>query len=205
MPKIKLIQGDCLEKMKDIPDKSVDLVLTDPPYGIGLKYNTYQDTEENWYNLMTNALPEIKRISKMAILPSCKIHRMKWIYDNFPPDWLICWYKGSIGHASFIGFNDWEPHLVYGRRLNNQYMHDYFQTKPSPKKGEFNHPCPKPLEWAEWLITRVARKDTITVCDPFMGSGTVGVVSKKLNHNFIGIELDPEYFKVAEKRINENI
>lgn len=199
MGKIALIQGDCLEEMKNIPDGLIDLVLTDPPYGIGLDYNSYQDTEDNWYDLMAKALPQIKRISKMAVMPSCKIHRLKWIYDNFPPDWLICWYKGSTGHASYIGFNDWEPHLVYGKRLNNQYMHDYFQTRPSPKKGDFNHPCPKPLDWAEWLITRVARKDVITVCDPFMGSGTVGCVCKKLKHNFIGIELDETYYKIAEE------
>jgi len=199
---MKLYCGNCLEVMKKIPDKSVDLVLTDPPYGIGLKYNSYDDSESNWYDLMEKALPEICRIAKMAILPSCKIHRLKWIYDHFPPDWLMCWYKGSTGHASYIGFNDWEPHLVYGRLYNNQYMHDYFQTKPSPK-GEFNHPCPKPTDWANWIITRVAREKNITVCDPFMGSGTVGVVCKELGHNFIGIEIDEGYFEVAKKRIKE--
>ena len=178
--------------MKDIPNGGVDLVLTDPPYGINLKYNSYNDSEDNWFTLMDRFIPEAKRVSKMAIFPSCKIARLEWIYKNHPPDWLMCWYKGSTGHASYVGFNDWEPHLVYGRVYNNQYMHDYFQTKPSHKKDTFGHPCPKPEEWAEWIITRVARKQTITVLDPFMGSGTTGVVAKKLGHNFIGIELDEE-------------
>ena len=70
---LNLINGDCLEVMKTIPDKSIDLVLTDPPYGINLKYDEYQDSEDNWYDLMNKALPEIIRISKMAILPSCQI------------------------------------------------------------------------------------------------------------------------------------
>ena len=52
MSKIELWHGDCLELMKKIPDKSIDLVLTDPPYGIGLEYDTYKDTEENWFKLM---------------------------------------------------------------------------------------------------------------------------------------------------------
>lgn len=201
---IDLRHGDCLEIMKTLPDKSVDLILTDPPYGINLKYDEYQDSEDNWYDLMNKALPEITRVSKMAILPSCQIKRLEWIYKNYPPNWLMCWYKGSTGHASYIGFNDWEPHLVYGRRLNNQYMHDYFQSKPSHKANTFGHPCPKPLEWAEWIITRVARNDKIKILDCFMGSGTTGVVAKQLGHDYIGIELSKNYFDIAQERINAN-
>jgi len=83
--------ADCLELMKDIPDKSVDLVLTDPPYGVNLDYDIYQDTEENWFKLMEKIIPEVKRVAKMVIMPSCQIKRLKWIYNHFPPDWLICW------------------------------------------------------------------------------------------------------------------
>ena len=201
----KIYNENCLDTMKRMPDNFVDLVLTDPPYGIGLKYSDYADTEDNWYSLMSSCLPEMIRVSKMAILPSCQIKRLGWIYNNFPPDWLICWYKGSTGHASYIGFNDWEPHLVYGRRINQLYMHDYFQTRSSPKKGAFNHPCPKPNEWAEWLITRVARKDNILIYDPFMGSGTTLVVAKQLGHSFIGSEITKAYCDIAEKRISGDL
>lgn len=196
----RIIHGDCIEIMRGMADKSVDLILTDPPYGIGLAYDGYDDSEKNWFDLMEKAIPEMRRVAKMVIMPSCKISRLKWIYDFAPPDWLICWYKGSPGHASFIGFNDWEPHLVYGRTRNRLYMHDYFQTRSSPKKGEFGHPCPKPVEWASWIIER-ATKEGDTVCDPFLGSGTVGVVAKNLGRNFIGIEISEEYVKIAEARI----
>jgi len=198
----QIICGDCLEVMKGIPDKSVDLVLTDPPYGINLKYNGYDDTEDNWYSLIKMVLPQIIRVSKMAILPSCQIKRLKWIYDNFPPDWLICWYKGSTGHNSFIGFNDWEPHLVYGRNKNNLYMHDYFQTKSSPKKETFGHPCPKPIEWAIWIIER-ATKNNDLILDPFLGSGTTAVACKELGRRYIGIEISPEYCDIANKRLRK--
>jgi len=200
----KIYCENCLDTMKRMDDNSIDLILTDPPYGINLKYDEYIDTEDNWYQIMNSVLPEIIRVSKMAILPSCQIRRLEWIYKNFPPNWLMCWYKGSTGHASYIGFNDWEPHLVYGRRLNKQYMHDYFQSKSSPKKETYGHPCPKPEEWAEWIIPRVARCDKIKVYDPFMGSGTVGVVCKKLGHTFIGSEISKKYCEIAEKRINGN-
>ena len=198
----QIIQGDCLDVMRGMADKSVDLILTDPPYGIGLKYASYDDSEENWLHLMERFIPEAIRVAKMVIMPSCKINKLKWIYQNYPPDWLICWYKGSPGHASYIGFNDWEPHLVYGRTKNRLYMHDYFQTKSSPEKGSHEHPCPKPIEWANWLIER-ATEEGMTVLDPFAGSGTTGVACKNLNRKFILIEKEPEYIDIINKRLNE--
>ncbi len=202
----KIYNESCLETMSKIPDKFIDLILTDPPYGINLKYDIYEDTEENWFKLMEITIPEMVRVAKMVIMPSCKIQRLKWIYNNFPPDWLICWYKGSPGHASYIGFNDWEPHLVYGRTKNKLYMHDYFQTKSSPKKGTNNHPCPKPIEWANWIIKRGTIEGDL-IYDPFLGSGTV-IESAKINkRNYIGSEISPAYCKIAEKRLKnmENV
>ena len=199
---VELHLGDCLEIMKSIPDKSVDAVITDPPYGVNLAYSTYNDTEENWYELMGNVIPELKRVAKMVIMPSCQIKRLGWFYEHFPPDWMICWYKGSTGQASYIGFNDWEPHLVYGRTKNNLYMHDYFQTRASEKAGTFGHPCPKPVDWAKWLISR-ATETGDTILDPFMGSGTTGVACVQTGRNFIGIEICEDYFNIAKKRIEQ--
>ena len=199
-----VIHGDCLEVMREMPDKSVDLLLTDPPYGVGVQYDGYEDTEENWYSLMDAVLPEIIRVSKMAIFPSCQIKRLPWIYQNYPPDWLICWYKGSTGHSSFVGFNDWEPHLVYGRRINQLYMHDFFQTRSSPPKNTFGHPCPKPEEWAEWIIKRVSRGERMFVYDPFVGSGTVTLVAYKLGHSYLGTDISKQYVDIARKRIAEH-
>ncbi len=197
-----VICGDSREILKEFPDKFVDLVLSDPPYGINLEYDNYQDSEENWYNLMKDILPAIIRVSKMVIIPSTKIAkpRMEWIYKNFPPDWLICWYKGSPGHASYVGFNDWEPHLVYGRTRNRLYMHDFFQTKASPTKGTFAHPCPKPIEWADWLIERATIEGDL-ILDPFCGSGTVLVSAKNHKRNFIGIDISKKYCTISEERL----
>lgn len=193
---------DCLDTMYRFADKEVDLLLTDPPYGIGVKYDNYDDSEENWYKLMNKVMPEIIRVSKMAILPSTQIKRMKWFYDNYPPNWLIAWYKGSTGHASYLGFNDWEPHLVYGRNREQLFMHDFFQTMPSPARGTYGHPCPKPEAWAHWLIYRASQINDL-IYDPFAGSGTVMLVAKRLNRRYIGSEISAEYCKIANKRINK--
>ena len=196
--------GDCLDILPTLADKSIDLVLTDPPYGINLEYEGYQDTSENWYALMNKFIPEAKRVGKMIIMPSCKIYMMKWFYDNHPPDWLICWYKGSVGHNSFIGFNDWEPHLVYGKTKTNLCMHDYFQTQSSPKKGSLGHPCPKPVAWAAWIVTRATVEADI-ILDPFAGSGTTAIACIRYKRKYILIEKEEKYCEIAAKRIETEL
>lgn len=195
-----IIHGDSIEVLKSFADRSVDLIVTDPPYGVNLEYGVYKDTEENWFKLIEKIIPEILRVSKMAILPCCQIAKLPWIYSKYPPDWLICWYKGSPGHRSFIGFNDWEPHLVYGKNRSSLTMHDFFQTTKNIPMGSFGHPCPKPLEWATWLIQRASCEGDL-VCDPFSGSGTVAVAAHKLRRHYIGIDIDAKYVKIARERI----
>ena len=111
----KIFCIDAVEGLKHLENNSVDLILTDPPYGVNLEYGGYVDSEENWFNLMKSDLPEIIRVSKMANLPEGNRYALEWIYKNFPPLWLIIWYKGSTGHRSPIGFNDYEPLLIYGK------------------------------------------------------------------------------------------
>jgi len=193
-------QGDCIQGLKLLPDKSVDLILTDPPYGVNLGYDVYEDTEDNWFKLMKEFIPEAQRVAKMVIMPSCQIKRLKWIYDNFPPDWLICWYKGSTGTAGFLGFNDWEPLLVYGKVKHG--MHDYFKATPEPFDN--GHPCPKPKQWARWIIKR-ATDEGMIVCDPFAGSGSTLSACKELNRKWVGFEISPEYCKIIQKRLSQKV
>ena len=198
----QILCGNCLEVMKGIPDKSIDLILTDPPYGVNLKYESYNDTEENWFNLFTSIIPEFKRISKMVIMPSCQISRLEWIYKNFPPDWLICWYKGSVGCSAYVGFNDWEPLLVYGKIHTK--LHDYLHYNPSIEFQDYDHPCPKPLGWAKYLIKSATNENNV-VLDPFLGSGTTAVACKDLDRKYIGIEISEKYCEIARKRVERHI
>jgi len=189
-----------LELMQDLEDDSIDLVLTDPPYGVGIDYGGYDDNEDNWYRLFDNLIPECKRVASMSIIQACKIDRLQWIYNNHPPDWLISWYKGSTGCVSKIGFNDWEPILVYGRNKGIN-MHDYMNVRPKPFDN--GHPCPKPVDWAYWIIKRATREGDI-VLDPFLGSGTTAVACKQLDRRYIGFELNPKYCRIAEKRLAQS-
>ena len=199
---ITIYNGDCLEVMKELPDKSIDLVLTDPPYGVDLKYSDYVDTESNWFDLFESIIPEFKRIADVSILPSCQIKRLEYIYKTFPPDWLICWYKGSAGTSGFLGFNDWEPLLVYGKK--KIYMHDYLAINNNEKMGSYGHPCPKPIGWAKWFISRVTNEGD-TILDPFLGSGTTARACKDLGRKCIGIEISQKYCDIAVKRLGQEV
>lgn len=193
-----LHQGDCLEILKGMPDKSVDLICTDPPYGIGFEYDKYQDTQENWVDLMAKSIPEWHRVCKGPILfPSCSIFGRKWLWQNFPPKWTICWYKGSPGHSAAIGFNAWEEIFVMGDKIHRN-AHDHFFAKPSDKID--GHPCVKSLDYARWLVHRFSDEGDI-VLDPFAGSGTTLVACETLRRKWIGIELSEKYCEVIKGRI----
>ena len=184
--------GDCRDLMKKYPDKYFNLIVTDPPYGVGIDYGVYEDTADNWYELMDSFIPEARRVANMVVMPSCQIKRLGWIYENHEPDWLIAWYKGSPGTVGYLGFNDWEPLLVYGKNKGVS-MHDYFYCRPEA----FNcgHPCPKPLCWSTWIIERCTKEGDL-VCDPFLGSGRTLLACRNTNRNCVGFEINPEYESV---------
>jgi site-specific DNA-methyltransferase (adenine-specific) len=193
-----IYHGDCIEVMAGL-DK-VDAAITDPPYGIGFKYDQYDDTRDNWFRLMAGIVPLAQDIAKFTIMPCGQFRHMAWWYANFPPEWLICWYKGSPGHRSHVGFNDWEPHLCWGKPPGQ--IHDYFQTKCGFDNN--GHPCPKPIEWAMWLVSRGC-PDGGRVLDPFMGSGTTLRAAKDSNRKSIGIDISEKYCEVAANRMAQEV
>ena len=104
--RVTVYHGDCLDIMPQLDAASIDAVVTDPPYGINLDYDAYEDTEDKWTTLMDAAVPMMRSIAKCVVMPTCRIKALEWWYTNHPPDWLIAWYKGSPGHMSYVGFND---------------------------------------------------------------------------------------------------
>lgn len=198
---ITISNEDNMQLMARYPDKYFDFCLTDPPYGVNLKYNTYDDTLENWYNLMNKFIPEIKRVCKMSIFPSCSINKMGWIYKNHKPDWLISWNKGSTGHAAYIGFNSWEPLLVYGK-IKKLYLHDSFSVSPTQSMGDYGHPCPKPIKYYSHFFSRIPKDSKII--EPFLGSGTAAIVAHNYNLDLVGCELDKDYYEKALDRLKKH-
>lgn len=198
---VTIYHGDCRDILPKI--SLVDLAITDPPYGVGLEYKSYEDSEENWFSLMHDVIPKMTQVAQMTIFPSCQIKRLVWFYKTYPPDWLIAWHKGSPGHVSAIGFNDWEPLVVYGR-TKGLSMHDFLSVCNDEKMGSYGHPCPKPLRWATWLIERACPKNG-SIVDPFTGSGTTLRAAKDLGRKAIGIEIEEKYCEIAARRMSQEV
>ena len=102
-----------------------------------------------------------------------------------------------------VGFNEWEPIALFGKG-SSAGLPDVIRA---PIKADRlyggGHPCPKPLYWAQGQIERFPKADIVS--DPFAGSGTVGVAAVRLGRQFWGIEIDPEYFDIAKKRIQAEL
>src|SRR3990167_7602013 len=107
----QVVVGDCLDLMKLMPDKCVDLVLTDPPYGIGYEYDLYNDTKENLVELINSFIFEALRIGKNVVVTPGITNVSKYP----EPYWMMAWsYQGGANRGKW-GFNCWQPILVYGK------------------------------------------------------------------------------------------
>lgn len=191
-----LYLGDCRDILPTLG--RVDAVVTDPPYGIDFTYGSHDDNLPAWKALMGEVVPLLLAAAPFVVMPSCAVTRLGWWYENHAPDWIIAWHKGSPGHAAKVGFNDWEPHVAWGRPVTP--MHDHFSTRCG--FDENGHPCPKPIEWAKWLVSRAVQPRGV-VLDAFMGSGTTGAAAVTMDRRFVGIEKDERYFDIACKRIED--
>ena len=194
MQTFKIYHGDFRQILNGLAGKAV---ITDPPYGVGLDYGGFVDSVEYVQSIIPPLIEMSNRIADVLLFPSGQYEIEKWIFQNYPPRWRICWYKGAQSTASVIGFSDWEMIFVYGNNIYN-FAHDYFFAKTAP--ADNGHPCPKSVAWARWLVEKFTNPGD-TVIDPFMGSGTTGVACMELGRKFIGIDQSEKFCKIAENRI----
>jgi len=239
---MKLYNGDCLEVMKELPDNSIDFILTDPPYGTtACKWDFVIPYEPMW--------AELKRIRKdntaIALFGTepFSSHLRLSNLKEFKYD--LIWNKNtstpglakirpmpsfeiiSLFANSKIYYN---PIMEKGKpykdnrssnKRNHQNEHQYGYKKRIPiknkgtrypksiinitkynKKGQ--HPTEKPVKLLEYLIKTYTLENQ-TVLDFTMGSGSTGLACVNTNRDFIGIELDQEYYKIAKERIDEKL
>jgi len=236
---IKLMKGDCLELMGDIPDASVDLLLVDLPYGTTqCKWDQIIPLEQLWpiYNrivkkngamIFTSTQPftsvlinsniknfkytwvwekskatgylNAKRMPMRAHEDVCVFYRKPPVYN--PQKWQGAAYNKGKAHR---------PTEVYGEQVAVLVKNDtglryprtvqYFKTAESETGQKVVHPTQKPIRLMEYFIKTYSNEGDV-VLDNTMGSGTTGVAAVNLNRKFIGIEMDNNYFDLAEERI----
>ncbi len=197
---VLIYHGDCREILPQIR-YHVDLVLTDPPYGVGIEYgDNSRDGFDDWCSLIDTVLPMCRQLAKCTMLCTSKIEGEKHIWKCHEPDYRLCWYKGAMPTRSFVGFKDWETVFVWGRSWSNP-IHDHFQAS-CEDFGYLGHPCPKSEQWATHLLSRCLSG---RVLDPFMGSGTTLRCAKNLNQKAIGIDIEEKYCEIAARRMSQEV
>ena len=238
---MNLIFGDCLEKMKDIPDGSVDMILTDPPYGkTACKWDTVIPFDPMWKELNRIIKPNgaivlfaSQPFTSALVMSNLKMFRYDWIWNGFR--------AANFAQAPYMPLKNCENIVVFSsatiasnstnrmqynpqglvninkvckgkkandHRPNREPQSDYIQTKTGyptqilefRKDTKPVHPTQKPVPLLEYLIKTYTNEGE-TVLDFTMGAGSTGVACVNTGREFIGIEKDEKYFKIAENRI----
>lgn len=209
-----ILQGDCLELMKDIPDGSVDMVLTDPPYSFPtnqfrpkarISQRTFGDFS-TYQHFFTSFLDEAVRVlnkdGDIYVFCDEVFYAVLYplFYARFYSTKMLIWDKCRIGMGG-MWRRQFEVLLHARMRPAKIKSGDGDILKHKPVRNKV-HQSQKPVELAERLIAKNNLLGGV-VLDPFMGSGTTGVACKNLSREFIGIELDEGYFEIAKKRLEE--
>lgn len=195
-----VVCGDCVEVMSHMLDKSVDLIVTDPPYNIDEHYAGYKDRRPDYMEWCMEWFNECIRVSKVVVLTPGTRNLKEWIRRT-DPTWVHAWYRSNATNRTGGNWiNVWEPILRYGGKW--RHFHDTLNLPITRQSDVGNHPCPKQLGWAEWLITGASDEGDL-VFDPFLGTGTVAVACVKLHRHYFGCDIEPAYIQIANQRIEK--
>jgi len=214
--------GDCLSLMKELPDHSIDLIVTDPPYEIETKgAGIYKQDDKRYVEELesmkdgfsTEVLDEICRVmKKINVYFFCSQKQIIPLLDYFVKGKkcnynLLSWHKSNpvpacgnkyLTDTEFILFFREKGVKVYGSFDTKRTF--YITPLNQKDKKKYGHPTCKPESIIKNLIINSSQEGYV-VLDPFVGSGTTAVCSRALNRHYIGYELSPEYVSVTKKKI----
>lgn len=225
---MNLYKRDCLEVLKNIPDNSVDLIATDPPYkttsrgnagnsggmlqkDINKKGRVFSHNDINCSEYATEFYRVLKEGTHCYVMTN-HINLIEmlntFVKSGFHFTKSLVWNKGNKIMGQFY-MSQFEYILFFrkgkAKRINKCGTSDILSipnTKTKDSEGNNIHDTEKPVELMRILIENSSETGEV-VLDPFMGSGSTGIACVNTNRDFIGIELDEGYFKIAENRINE--
>ena len=198
----RLMCGDVLNgehHAELLQGQTVDLVLTDPPYGVGVDYGDFEDTKENVRALIDAFMP---MIDMWPVILLTSGHRCMWDYPR--PTWVLAWvHPAGMGRNPW-GFTQFNPVLAFGK---DPYLSQGKGSRPdslvlaTDRDGEQLHPTTKPLKVWTWLLERGSTTAGDHILDPFLGSGTTMVAAEQLGRICYGMEIEPKYVAVTLERM----
>lgn len=235
-----IYNDDCLNVIKAIPDKSIDLVVTDPPYILETQGAGFFGKKSDEYSMnykgkkactwgeryvmkeidgMKDGFPEevinelCRVMKKINVYFFCSQKQIpilyKYFVENKKCNWnLLCWHKTNpipacgnkyLSDSEYIMFFREKGVKIYGS-YDSKFTY-YVSKSNMEDKRKFKHPTIKPLDIVKNLIINSSNENDL-ILDPYMGSGTTGVACRELKRNFIGCEINEEYFTIAKKRMD---
>ena len=216
---IEIHNADCLDKLKEIQDNSIDLIVTDPPYDVDTKgagvYGSvaqFKQIECMADGFKDEVLDELCRVmKKINIYLFCSQKQLLPLINYFTDkkcNWnLLTWHKTNpIPTCNNKYLPDTEYILFFrekGVKIQGTYdtKKTYFITPTNAKdKERYQHPTCKPVEILQNFIVNSSNENDV-VLDPFMGSGSTGVACINTHRNFIGIEINAKYYETAKTRL----
>jgi len=200
-----LYRGDCFQVMPHL--QPVDAVVTDPHFGIGFNYRSYDDAPGYYHDLMRRLVPELTRITNggPCFVWQGPLKADQW-HKYFPEGYRIIAackvYPHRPGKSNCLS---WDPVIFWSSaaRIHDQLPRDWHVSDLRPYDGYKSDnpvPCPRPLTQVAYFCDSIPAK---TILDPFMGSGTTGVACVQAGKRFVGVEQDPVYFRHACERIRK--
>ena len=215
-----LMQGDCLERMKEIPDGSIDAIITDPPYKVtsrggytsagGMmldstmrKGNVFKENEvaiSQWLPILYQKLKESGHCYIMCNNKNLHGFLNAVSQSGFKLVKTMVWAKDNkIMSQAYMSQIEFVLFLRKGKfkKINDCGSSDLLSFNNVRNK---NHPTEKPVDLISHLATNSSGEGDL-ILDPFMGIGTTGVACVNLNRKFIGIEMDEKYFNIGKDRV----
>jgi site-specific DNA-methyltransferase (adenine-specific) len=207
---VVIYHGDCRDILPLLP--KVDLVLTDPPYGLNFHYLSYSDTRDSLKQLIKTTFPLLRTISERiyVLCGPTQIH----LYPE--PKWICSVTWNTTGSFGKYGYSQWTPVLCYGNdiqgfgSINGRIKSDVISINGGAGVGfqrtviEKGHTCPKPENMMKLLVGRLS-KPAYTLLDPFLGSGTTIKAVKDTGGRGIGIDIEEKYCEIAAKRMGQGV
>jgi len=217
-PYLDLRHCDCMDYMRGLPDKAFALAIVDPPYGIGFdgkttvkgksgKASTFTDKQHHIKKEWDVSRPtaeyfaELQRVSKNQI-----IWGGNYFADLLPPQkgWIF-WDK-KITNANNTNFSDGELAWTSFNCILRRFTYDWigFGYLNNPQREKKIHPTQKPVALYKWLLTNYAKPGD-KILDTHVGSASSLIACYQMNFDYIGFEIDKEYFEKAQKRIADEM
>lgn len=204
----RILNVDCLEGFKKLGNESIDLIFTDPPYGLNKNGISNDSNLDLYYTI----LPECNRVLKSDsfFITFFSTKYLPFVFKNNPFKyfWNFVLYCPNGQVNSPIGYTKYMSCIVFkkGNPKMIKRSKDIFVDTPGrmvePDEGYIDHPTPKPKSFIMEILKMFSKEEDL-VLDPFTGSGATAVACKLTNRKFIGFEIEKKYHQLSIKRLEK--